>query len=347
MHVLNPLRVRSAPGLNGEIRAYARPGSEVTYTGATQVADGVTWYQVSYQDRIMGLVIGWVSSYYLSTGRSRAGYDPKDVVRLFSVHTNMDVWESGGRLMSVTSNWLEIRDGPTGDYAAPEAVERGQVVRWSGNSIEAGGHTWYQVTTWAELEDGRVEAFTGWARADRMVDYAALPDSPDVLGEDRIWAQLPGLRSFSEYNLYDVDNYVAPNDRFAASVAIPWRWSIGPQGVNAPIEVPYGALYGPDGVAMQGSGVVTVEVVDLQTQEVHQQKVYFTLNNPDQLHWKNEHGDPTSFVQGGGWENGRAVEIANPEDAEFRVLPEPPELRSGISAAGPPEYRGIGSGRLI
>jgi hypothetical protein len=116
MHVLNPLRVRFAPGLNGEIRAYARPGSEVTYTGATQVADGVTWYQVAYQDRILGLVIGWVSSNYLLTGRSRVGYDPNDVRRLFNIHTNMEVWDAGGRLMSVEAvEYLQIRDGPTND----------------------------------------------------------------------------------------------------------------------------------------------------------------------------------------------------------------------------------------
>ena len=90
---------------------------------------------------------------------------------------------------------------------------------------------------------------------------------------------------------------------------------------------------------MQGSGVVTVEMVNPQTNEVHQQGVYFTLNNPNELDWKNEHGDPTEYGEG-GWSHGPAAEIANPELAEFRVLPEPPELRSGISAAGPPEYRG-------
>ena len=340
MHVLNPLRIRREPGLNGEIRAYARPGSEVTHTGSTRTVDGVAWYQVSYQDPIMGVVIGWVSSYYLSTGRSRVGYDPKDVRRLFDIDTDFEVWDAGGRLMSVESvEYLQIRDGPTNDYAAPEAVQWGQVVRWTGNSIEAGGHTWYQVTTWAEQDGGKVEPYTGWARADRVQDYVPDALAPDVLEDGRIWVQLPGLRSFSQYNLYDVDSYVPPSGDFARKVEITWSWGIGPEGVDQPIEVPYGALYGPDGVAMQGSGVVPVEVIDPETQEPQQQKVYFTLNNPDQLDWKNEHGDPTSFGQG-GWENGRGVEIANPELAEFRVLPEPPKLRSGFSAAGPPEYRG-------
>jgi hypothetical protein len=340
LNVLNPLRVRRKPGPNGEIWAYATPGSEVTYNGRSQTIDGVEWYQVKYDDPLHGLITGWVCSYYLSTGRSRAGFDPKEVPRLFDIHTNYEVWDGGGRLMSVTSvDHLQIRDGPTNDYAAPEAVQWGQVVRWTGNSIEAGGHTWYQVTTRTELGDGRLEPFTGWARADRVQDYVPDARAPDVLGEDRIWVQLPGLRSFSQYNLFDVDSYVAPNDDFAASEPIPWRWNVGPEGVNGPIEVPYGALYGPDGVAMQGSGLVTVEVVDPQTNEVHQRTVYFTLNNPDQLDWKNENGDITSFGQD-GWDNGQGVEIANPELAEFRVLPEPPELESGISAAGPPEYRG-------
>jgi hypothetical protein len=312
----------------------------VTYNGRSQTIDGVEWYQVKYDDPLHGLITGWVCSYYLSTGRSRAGFDPKEVPRLFDIHTNYEVWDGGGRLMSVTSvDYLQIRDGPTDDYAAPEAVQWGEVVRWTGNTIEAGGHTWYQVTTRAELDDGRLEPFTGWARADRVQDYVPDARAPDVLGEDRIWVQLPGLRSFSQYNLFDVDSYVAPNDDFAASEPIPWRWNVGPEGVNGPIEVPYGALYGPDGVAMQGSGVVTVEVVDPETHEAHQQKVYFTLNNPDELDWKNEHGDPTEYGER-GWTKGPAVEIANPEQAEFRVLPEPPMLRSGFSAAGPPEYRG-------
>ena len=340
LYVTNPLRIRRDPGLNGEIFAYATPGSQAIYTGERRSADGVEWYRVRYEVSPGRWVTGWVRSYYLSTGRSRVGFDPKDVTRLFNVHTNLQVWDDGGRLMSVSSaDYLQIRDGPTNDYAAPEAVRWGQVVRWTGNSIEAGGHTWYQVTTWIETDDGKVEPFTGWARADRVQDYVPHARAPDVLGEDRIWVQLPGLRSFSQYNLFDVDSYVAPNDAFAARVPIPWRYDIGPQGVDGPIEAPYGALYGPDGVAMQGSGVVTVEVIDPQTNEVHQQEVYFTLNNPNQLDWKNEEGDPTGFAEG-GWTNGRGAEIANPEAAEFRVLPEPPKLRSGFSAAGPPEYRG-------
>jgi len=255
------------------------------------------------------------------------------------VHTDMEVRGAGGLLMSVQSNWLEIRDGPTHDYAAPEAIQWGQVVRWTGNSIEAGGHIWYQVTTWTQLEDGSLEPFSGWARADRVQEYVPDARAPDVLEDDRMWVQLPGARSFSQYNLFDVDTYAPPNGGFAAKVPIPWWYDIGPGGIDGPIEVPYGALYGREGVAMQGSGVATVEVVDPQTQEVHQEKVYFTLNNPNELDWKNEHGEITEYGER-GWTRGPAVEIANPEQAEFRVLPEPPKLKSWISVAAPPEYRG-------
>lgn len=94
-----------------------------------------------------------------------------------------------------------------------------------------------------------------------------------------------------------------------------------------------------DGFAMQGSGVVTVEVFDPETQALREQKMYFTLNNPGDLDWKSANGHPTTFGEG-RWDNGPAAEIANPEVAQFRALPEPPELKSGVSAAGPPEYRG-------
>lgn len=331
LNVLNPLRVRLEPGLNGEIGAYARPGSEVVHTGQSRTADGIEWYQVSYKDPISGLVVvGWVSSHFLSTGRSRVGFEPGSVAERFNIQTNVAVQERGGSLVSVTSNWLEIRDGPTGDYAVVDAPEWGRVVRWTGDFIEEGGHKWYEVIY---NDDTR-----GWARGDRVADYVPRADAPPTV-EGKIWVPLQQERSFSQYNLFDVDSYVPPNNDFAASEPIRWKYDMGPEGINQQVAVPYGALFGPDGVAMQGSGVVTVEAVDPQTGKVHQQEVHFTLDNPHDLQWANAEGNPTSWEEG-GWSNGRPAEIANPEDAEFRPLPEAPELTSAVSLAGPPEYRG-------
>ena len=331
LNVLNPLRVRLEPGLNGETGAYARPGSEVVHTGQSRTADGIEWYQVSYEDPITRLVVvGWVSSHFLSTGRSRVGFEPGRVAEQFNIQTNVAVQESGGSLVSVTSNWLEIRDGPTGDYAVVDAPEWGRVVRWTGDFIEEGGHTWYEVIY---DDDTR-----GWARGDRVEPYARIADAPPA-ADGKIWVQVQEERSFSQYNLFDVDSYVPPSGDFAASEPISWKYDIGPAGIYAPIEVAYGALFGPDGVAMQGSGVVTVEVSDPATGQIEQHTVHFTLDNPGDLNWANSDRKPTEWGEG-GWTNGQPAEIANPEDARFRPLSAAPDLTSEVSLAGPPEYRG-------
>ena len=170
MHVVSPLNVRGDPGLHKETLAYARPGTEVTYTGSTRTVDGVVWYLVRFEDPLRGTVFGWVSSYYLSTGRSRGGFEPETVPERFTILTNADVLESGGALMGITSNWLQIRDGPTGDYAVVDAPEWGRVVRWTGRYIEEGGHTWYEVI---HNKDTR-----GWARGDRVEQFVPHPDAP-------------------------------------------------------------------------------------------------------------------------------------------------------------------------
>jgi hypothetical protein len=328
LNVLNPLRVRRKPGPNGEIWAYATPGSEVTYNGRSQTIDGVEWYQVKYDDPLQGLITGWVCSYYLSTGRSRAGFDPKEVPQLFDIQTNYEIQDNGGRLMSVTSvEYLQIRDGPTSDYAVVDAPQWGRVVRWTGDYIEQDGHTWYEVTHWLENDDGSLEAVTGWARADRVEEYAPPPNAgqPD---EGSILVPLKEPRTFSYYTVTDVDAFADLShavEGFDSLEPIRWTHNLGPE-----LEVPHGALFGAEGVAMQGSGRVTLasgEVLD------------FELDNGTELDWANSQGELTEWGEG-GWSNGEPLQIGNPEDAEFRPVSKAQDLVSGVSLAGPPELRG-------
>ncbi|MFV2043626.1 MAG: hypothetical protein ACC700_10385, partial [Anaerolineales bacterium] len=289
-----------------------------------------TWYAVEYK-YAGAVVIGWVSSGFLSTkDRVRVGYEPEKVPELFDAQLNQEVRDAGGKLMSVRTDWLQIQDGPTNDYAVPAAPEWGRVVRWTGSYLEKDGNTWYEV-----IYDDETR---GWARSDRMENYVSIADAP-ATEEGKIWVQLQQERSFSQYNLYDVDNYVPPNNDFAKSVPIRWKYNIGPQDVDVAVEVPYGSLYGPDGVAMQGSGEVTVDVIDPATGEIQERTVQFTLDNPRDLEWKNGAGDPTKW-EDESWTNGQPAEIANPDDARFRPYSKTADLTSGVSLAGPPEYRG-------
>jgi len=342
LHVLNPLKVRADAGVNADILAYARPGTEVTYTGGRRTADGVAWYEVNYQDPIMGSVLGWVSSYYLSTGRSREGFGPDTVEYKFDIYTDAAVQESGGRLMSVTSvEYLQVRDGPTNDYAAPEAVEWGQVVRWTGRSIyiEEGGHTWYEVRIWTEPNDGSPpQAFTGWARSDRVVDYAP-PPVPEPPREGYIYVPETGDWNASYYTVTDVDAYSSfphQGEGFDRMVPIPWKEGFRPEGVEGDMLVPYGSLYSPEGVAMQGSGRVTLENGDV---------LYFQLDNPGDLEWQDASSNHVSWERDKQWvtDNGEPSfpsEIANSEAAEFRPGSRAMELEPGVSVAAPRDLAG-------
>lgn len=339
LYILNPLRIRREPGMGGDVLAYAEPGSTVIWSGEEREINGTVWYAVTYMHPIMGLVTGWVSSSYLKDGEYRVGFGPETVPERFTILENRDVMESGGSLMAVTSDWLLVLDGPTWDYGeAADPVRWGGVVRWTGKYIEEGGHTWYEVTSWKEGVDGNLEPVRGWTRGDRIVEFVQRADAPPPL-EGKIWVPVQQERSFSQYNLFDVDDYVPPSNEFAASVPIPWKYDIGPAGIDTTIEVPYGSLYGPDGVAMQGSGKVTIELINPETGEMHQHTVCFTLDNPRDLDWKNAAGDLTEWGEH-GWTDGQPAEIANPEAAQFRPYSRATELTSEFSLAGSPEYQG-------
>ena len=144
--------------------------------------------------------------------------------------------------------------------------------------------------------------------------------------EGNIWIPLKQERSFSYYTVADIDAYTAVDH------SDPWldrnasvTWKNGDPG----FEVPNGALFSAEGVAMQGSGKVTVDG----------KTMYIQLDNPRDLHWDNAEGDLTEWT-GGSWSTGPPVRINNPEAAKFRWDNTPPSLTSGVSLAGPPSMRG-------
>ena len=243
--------------------------------------------------------------------------------------------------MSVNSDWLQIRDGPTGDYAVVDAPEWGRVVRWTGRyiDIEEGGHRWYEVTHWIEgQEEGQLEAVSGWVREDRLVDYSP-PPGVSGLEDGYIYVPERGDWNASYYTVADVDAYASgphQGEGFDRLVPIPWKEGFRPEGIEGDIMVPYGSLYSPEGVAMQGSGRVTLE---------NGQVLYFQLDNPSSLEWQDESGHQVSWQTGRQWvtSNNDAsfpAEIANSDAAEFRPGSRATELVPGVSVAAPEEYRG-------
>src|SRR4030067_3230115 len=97
LFVTNPLRVRQNPGLNGEIRAYAIPGSQVTYTGLSRTVDGIQWYLVTYKDALKGgLVIGWVSSSTSPQADRVSALSPKRCRNSSTSTRTRNYWRAGG-----------------------------------------------------------------------------------------------------------------------------------------------------------------------------------------------------------------------------------------------------------
>jgi hypothetical protein len=329
LYVLNPLRIRRNPGMEGDVIAYAEPGSTVTWTGEEKKIGETTWYAVTYVHPIMGLVTGWVSSKYLKDDEYRVGYGPETVAQNFTIQENREVMESGGNLMAVTSDWLLVLDGPTWDYGeAADPVQWGGVVRWTGRYIEEGGHTWYEVTCWKEGEDGNLEPAIGWTRGDRVAEYVPHPETPTPQ-EGHIYVPRQEEWNASHYHVVNIDTYTPPVDKpkFASSYEINWVDGFEPN-VQVP-NVPYGTLFTTDGVAMQGSGKVLIDG----------ELFYFELNNPEDLRWLNKEGNPT-WWENEGYTNGLPYEVANPEVAEFRPGSKAEDFTAMFSAAGPQELRG-------
>jgi hypothetical protein len=337
LYVQKPLKIRRDPGMEGDVLAYAEPGSTVTWTGdkreITREINGkiytTVWYAVIYMHPIMGLVTGWVSSSYLRDGEYRVGYSPETVAQNFTILENREVMEDGGNLMAVSSDWLVILDGPTWEYGeAVDPVEWGGVVRWTGKYIEEGGHTWYEVTCWKEGEDGNLEPAIGWARGDRVMDYEPPPGVPTPQ-EGYIYVPRKEEWNASHYHVVNIDAYTPPVDepKFASSYEIKWADGVAPD-VQVP-NVQYGTLFSSNSVAMQGSGKMLVDG----------ELFYFELDNWEDLRWLNKEGHPT-WWENGMYTNGHPYEVANPEVAEFRPGSKAEDFVPYYSAAGPEELRG-------
>ncbi|NIS83423.1 MAG: SH3 domain-containing protein [Anaerolineales bacterium] len=324
MMVTNPLKIRATPGMDGMVITYASVHERVTLTGKVKQMGATDWYQVVYEDRYKGKVTGWVSGNYLiDTGDNPAGDMLIDGEWLSdTVQTNYAVQRGGGRLMTVTANWLVMRSGPTTQHPVVREIPWGRAVRWTGCYVNIKGTNWYEVNY-----DGK----RGWVASKYLTSYKPPKDDMPAPAPGYLWVPLKETFSFSYYYVTDTESYepeAHEPDRFNSDYKIKWKYG------GQEIKVPYGALFSPAGVAMQGSGVV----------EINGEPTFFKLDNPTQLKWKDKAGKHV-WWEDGGWVNSAGkrsfpVEIMNPEKAVFTIGSQAKEFEEGKTVAAAPELRG-------
>jgi uncharacterized protein YgiM (DUF1202 family) len=119
------LNLRDAPSLDGDVIAVLAFGTRLTITGASESADGYTWYPVSSATQ----GDGWCAGSFLSPTSAPAEepFAPGDRVRVFDGELNLR--ESAGLSATVLA---VLPDGRLLDVIA--------------GPIETDGYTWYEVT---------------------------------------------------------------------------------------------------------------------------------------------------------------------------------------------------------
>jgi hypothetical protein len=298
--VMNPLRIRSEPGVSSTVLAYVSQGKSLEWTGEVRRIGNYDWYEVTFTDPVMGHVSGWVNSFYLTAdGKALAG---DTVESLFEVLRDVSTVD---QLLSVTANWLIMRDGPTTKYPKIAEIPWGRVMKLTGRYVNVDGSIWREA-----YYDGKL----GWV-ADRYLTAYEAPAHLPAPEEGKVWVELNDKFSVSYYYVVDIDSY-RPNEndpaRFSEDYIIQWKDGGGPENTLAQ----HGALFGPAGVAMQGSGII----------EINGERKWITLNNPGQLNWQDQDGNLVKWDQeAGAWlrqgDGARIkadqLEIMNPKDARF------------------------------
>ncbi len=131
------LNVRSGPGTGYSVIDMLTYGNQVVVLDGPYVADGYTWYEVSYS---FGGYTGWVAGEYLAYVSSGGIYI--------------------GATVYVTSDFLNIRAGAGTGYAIESTVSYGTELYVFDGPVTANGYTWWQV----EYSGG----YVGWAAGEYL-----------------------------------------------------------------------------------------------------------------------------------------------------------------------------------
>jgi hypothetical protein len=323
--VLNPLRVRNSPGVSSTVVAYISQGDSLTWTGAVKRIGNYDWFEVTFDDPVMGHIVGWVNSFYLTEdGKSLAGDSLKS---MFNVQIDASAI---GRLLQVTADWLYMRDGPTTKFPKLREIPWGRVVKLTGRYVDVDGSIWREA-----FYDGAV----GWV-AERYLDDYNTPTQLPAPEEGKVWVELKEKFSVSYYYVVDIDKYQPNSDdpeRFSEPYMIQWR-KLEHDLESVPVS--YGALFGEGGVVMQGSGII----------DINGERTWINIDNPTQLNWQDGEGslvrwdsEASAWIRQADNEevNANALEILNPEEARFAIGSIANEFIDFKSLAAPPGLEGV------
>lgn len=154
----NPNRMRSAPSLRDAIISSIPAESNFYVFGGPICADGIVWWQISYQGMTGWTAEGQNDTAYLQTGESQlstaASTSSANILCNNAPASRVNIGSLAQRATNTRFGNGRVRKGPGQNYPITRVANSGETFTIIGGPACGGSSTWWQV----KFTDG----FTGW-----------------------------------------------------------------------------------------------------------------------------------------------------------------------------------------
>ena len=124
-----PVNVRASASLNGEKLGITYKGKTYVYLAAKKDSDGRTWYQIQYNSKTKGWVLGSLSR--VVTEEVKTGEKTDD--------------KTAAKQIVITGNTVNVRASATTDSKKLGTVSKGKKFRILSSKKDKNQTTWYQI----------------------------------------------------------------------------------------------------------------------------------------------------------------------------------------------------------
>ncbi|MGC9124526.1 MAG: N-acetylmuramoyl-L-alanine amidase [Caldisericaceae bacterium] len=154
------LNVRAGPGREFKLVSTLPQGNKISVTRIVTRSDKEEWYKFKASNGQYYFVAGWYTEKFSQATPTPSNPEPSP-----ASNTTTQT--------AATSDYLNLREGPSTDYSKIALIDKGDAVQIVGAAKNANGELWAQVV---------YKSFTGWAIADYLTYKNTLNIDTTVIG---------------------------------------------------------------------------------------------------------------------------------------------------------------------